>query len=710
MENVFLNRELSWIEFNARVLNQALDKNLPLMERIKFLSIVSSNFDEFFQVRVASVKRLVLSAPDKRDSSGLTPESLMRQISNSAHKIIHEQQHCLMRDIIPALAENGFIYTPPTKFTEKQKEFAHNFFKDAIYPLLTPLRTDAMQFPHIRNLNIHAAFLLKPSSGVHSEISKLNGSDEVLRIALVPIPDGLPNIVWLPTDGDENHFALLNDIIEQYSSTLFSGFTVAEKLFFKIARDADFSIDERENIDFINAMENVLVQRSQSSFVVQMTCTGSSPTIREFLRTKLGLAEYDVYTIPNILSPDVFNELHSHDENTQLSYPVWHHFYSTNLPQDKTYWDTLKERDVFLHVPYESYEPVIKFITDASTDPKVLAIKMTLYRTGNNSPIVDALRKAAQNGKQVTVLVELKARFDEGRNILWAEQLEHAGVTVIYGLVNLKVHAKILIVIRKEHGALKKYVHLSTGNYNHKTAALYSDLSIFSANEDIANDAAIFFNLVTGYSTLQPMKYLAVAPVTLKEKILSMIEREIQNVNSGHGGMIMAKMNSLTHEEIISALYKASCAGVKIILNVRGICTLVPGVEGMSENISVVSIVDRYLEHSRILYFQNGDAPELYLSSADWMPRNLERRVELMFPVLDKNIFAEIKNTLDIYFMDNTNSYRLDSSGNWEPNKPSGVENRAQEILYNRYKQNVTTVARKPKHEFKVRRKKDFRK
>jgi polyphosphate kinase len=388
-----------------------------------------------------------------------------------------------------------------------------------------------------------------------------------------------------------------------------------------------------------------------------------------------------------------------------MSFDKWEHFYPCDLPEDQPYWDTLKLHDKILHVPYECYDPVVKMISDAADDDNVLAIKMTLYRTGGDSPIIKALEMAAARGKQVVVLVELKARFDEERNIAWANELEQAGVTVIYGLVNLKVHAKILMVVRREADTIRRYVHLATGNYNPKTARLYSDISLFTANPGIANDATNFFNLVTGYSTLQKMNFLGMAPVTIKSRLLSMIQREIERSTPDTPGLIIAKMNSLTHEEVINALYKASQAGVKVQLNIRGICMLVPGVPGMSENITVTSIVDRYLEHARIFYFENGGNPELYCSSADWMSRNLDRRIELMFPILDKDAFKEVKMILDTYFEDNTNAQILQSNGSWLPVEKGKSPFQAQAELYKIYKKRAENVAKKEQTEFIVRRK-----
>lgn len=706
MEPRFFNRELSWIEFNNRVLYQALRKEIPLMERIQFLSIVTSNFDEFFQVRVASVKRTMMENPEFVDISGLTSEMVLHQISSRCHQISNVQHDCIKNDIIPELESKNIIYVKPENFTRQQADYAQNLFKTEIFPLLTPLRTDTEVFPTVANLSLYAAFLLKPISGIRNSNEELKGDDDLPRIALVQIPQGIQPIVWLPSENHKKMFACTEEIVAEYGTHLFPGFAVEETLIFKISRDADFAVEEDSGQNFIHEMEKVLIQRKYS-FVVRMTCNKTSETISKFLIEKFALSSEDVYFVDDFVDPSILPELRSVDENGKMSFPKWQHFYPSDLPQDEPYWDVLKQRDVLLHVPYESYEPVINFLNDAADDPNVLTIKMTLYRTGKDSPIVKALERAAQNGKQVVVLVELKARFDEERNIAWANELEESGVTVIYGLVDLKVHAKILMVMRRESDSIVRYAHLATGNYNPKTAKQYSDLSIFTTNYDIVNDATQFFNLVTGYSTLQNMKQLAMAPVTLKSRLLSMIQREIDRSDLERPGLIIAKMNSLTHSEVITALYKASQAGVKILLNVRGICMLVPGVQGLSENIKVVSIVDRYLEHARIFYFQNGGAEEIYLSSADWMNRNLDRRIELMFPVLDHDVFKEVKSILNTYFEDNTNAQVLKENGTWEPVKrnPDEKEKRAQEILYKKYKRRADSANKEPKIEFQVRRK-----
>ena len=712
MENRFFNRELSWLEFNARVLFQALRKELPLLERLQFLSIVTSNFDEFFQVRVASVKRLLTEDPSSVDVSGLTSQLVLTSISARAHQIIRTQHNCLMNDILPKLAEKGYVYVSPQDYSPQQTEFLQGVFKNEIYPLLTPLRTDMEAFPHIKNLSTYAAFLLKPMEGIRGSHEDLKGSDDLPRIAFVEIPSGISNIFWLPVmspiEGKKiKKFALLQDVVTSCGTLLFPGFTVEQTLLFKVTRDADFAVDEDSGSNFIHAMEDVLIQR-KSSFPVQMTCNSTSDELTSYLMEKLELSNDDVYKIDQIINPNDLMELRGVDDADKMSFEPWEHFYPADLPEDEPYWDTLKIRDKILHVPYECYDPVVKFISDAADDDNVLAIKMTLYRTGRDSPIIDALERAAQRGKQVTVLVELKARFDEERNIAWANELEQAGVTVIYGLKNLKVHAKILMVIRRESDTIRRYVHLATGNYNPKTAKLYSDISLFTSNPQIANDATLFFNLVTGYSTIQKMNCLGMAPVTIKSRILNMIQREIERSTSEQPGLIIAKMNSLTHKEVISALYKASQAGVKVLLNIRGICMLVPGVPGLSENIKVVSIVDRYLEHSRIFYFQNAGNPELYCSSADWMSRNLDRRIELMFPILEKAAFDDVKSILDSYFADNTNAMELKQNGSWEPvsqESDSTEKYQAQAELYKKYKKLNESKPKNLDNQFEVRRK-----
>ncbi|MCQ2575546.1 MAG: polyphosphate kinase 1 [Treponema sp.] len=705
-ENQFINRELSEIEFNARVLAQALRTDLPLLERLQYLAIVTSNFDEFFRVRVAAIKQMEASEPESKDSSGLTPSEALRKISARSHKIFEQQHNCLMNDLLPAIKNKNLIYVPAEQFTQEQKNHVQETFRNEIFPLLTPLRTDTEPFPHIKNLTEYVAFKLKPITGIKTISPELKGSDNLPRIVFVEIPSGIAGIYLLPSrTRKQTCFTLLQDIITECGNQLCQGFMTEETLVFKVARDADFAVDEEAGSNFISAMQNVLIQR-KSSLPVQMTCTASGKELRKYLQEKLNLEDKDVYEVPHILNPGDLMELRSLQGSEEISFEEWEHFYPVDLPKDEPYWEYLKLHDKVLHVPYESYEPVLKFISDAAEDPDVLAIKMTLYRSGNNSPIIQSLIKAAQNGKQVIALVELKARFDEEQNINFAQQLEESGVTVIYGLVNLKVHAKILMVIRREYDTIRRYVHLGTGNYNPKTSKLYSDLSLFTTNQQLANDATQFFNLVTGYSNLQSMTSMAMAPLNLKDKLISLIQREIDRTTADNPGLIMLKCNRLSDEAIISKLYEASKAGVKILMNIRGVCQLVPGVKGLSENITVTSIIDRYLEHSRIFYFHNGGIPELYCGSADLMSRNLDRRVELMFPILEKNAFAEVKEILDSYFKDNTNSYTLLSDGTWQPVPASKKDSyHAQEELHKKYKNLNEKKNKNSALEFIVRRK-----
>ncbi len=701
----FFNRELSWIEFNARVLNEAGRNELPLFERLNFLAITSSNFDEFFQVRVFSVKRLEKKSPLVQDTSGFTPSAALRKISERSHQLIKTQDEILHSDILPALAKEGFVYVRPEKYSASQKTFTENYFKREIFPLLTPLRTDSPQYRNIGNLTTNVAFLLERMNGLHAKKNQLSPKENAPVLALCPIPSSIKNIIYLNNESGLKVFTLLEDIILFYGKELFPGYQIKESMIFRVNRDADMAVNEKEDKNFIQEMEKILVNR-QSSYVVRMICTSSSQTIKNILKEKFSLSDQDIYEVKGITDISVLLPLTECEEAQKYTYPEWKHFYSSSLPKEGTYWDTIRQNDVLLNLPYESFDPIVKFIHDAAEDEKVLAIKMTLYRTGSNSPIIEALKNAAQKGKQVTVFVELKARFDEKRNIRWVQELEKSGVIVIYGVVNLKVHAKICLVVRKESDGMRRYVHLSTGNYNYKTGRLYQDLSLFTSNTEIANDATLFFNIISGYSALQQLHHLYMAPVTLKSRLLEMIDREIKLSSPQNPGHIVAKMNSLTQKEIISALYKASQVGVKIELNVRGICTLVPGIKGLSENIKVVSIVDRYLEHSRIFYFNNGGAEEIYLSSADWMDRNLDRRIELMFPLMDKKTSKLAKEILMLYFQDNTQSHVLQSNGMWKKIECEKKELpvRVQEVLYKKYMKKDEANHSSPKLEFVVRR------
>jgi polyphosphate kinase len=670
-----LSRDLSWVDFNERVLNEGLRKELPMLERFRFLAIVSSNFDEFFMVRVAALKRMQNSA----DPCGLTPAQQLKAISEKVHSIMNKQYKCLQDEIFPGLAKNGLFFLRPDSWSVPQLDFLNSFFVGQVYPVLTPLRLEEEKpLPFIESRLLHAAFLLEPETPEA-------GTPEKLKI-IVPLPSVLNRIVWLPSSGtmkingqekEKLQFVLLEDIITTWGAYLFPGYRVKESLLFKINRDADFSVDEQRDEDFIEAMSEVLEGRDKSA-VIRMVYTAGSGKLKDELAKQFSLEGDYLYEADGPLNLFDFLELTNVAGMEELNEKPWKIYPSTDFNEDTPVWDRISQGDVMLHMPYQSFDPVVRFFQEAANDPQVISIKTALYRTGGAipgssmqassssfSPVVRALEQAALNGKHVTALVELKARFDEERNISWANRLEKAGVIVVYGLSRLKVHSKITMVMRRENDRVRRYVHLSTGNYNDRTAKYYDDICLFTCREEIAYDAGILFNMLTGYSTVNQMMRLTSAPSGLKRRFLELIEREANRALHKYPSRITAKMNSLTDIDIIKALYAASRAGVKISLCIRGICTLIPGIPGISENISVISIIDHYLEHSRIYYFANGGAEELYLSSADWMTRNLERRVELLFPVQDEKIRAELQDVLNDYFRDNCQVSELNRDGKW---------------------------------------------
>lgn len=718
---IYFNRELSWIEFNARVFDEARQADVPLLERLRFLTIVSSNFDEFFMVRVASLKAQFRRNPEWKDIDGIPVREQLERISLRVHEIVQRQYETLLGDIFPGLSAQGIHYISPAGYTPSHTRFLDSFFMSEVFPLLTPLRTNGGDaLPSIGNLRLHAAFLLRSNiavpTGPLANFLETTGvlagpretpDDDPAKppLAIVQIPASIPRIVWLPAEDGHRCYTLLDDVVRTFGQRLFPGFSVEENLLFKVTRDADFAVDEDREDDYIAAMQEVLVSR-QSSLPVRLICTGDSPAILSFLKDSMEFNETDIYHVPGPIDLPTLVDLVNIEGFDSLRNPLWKSYWPSDLPSDVPLWDELKRTDVLLHVPYSSYDPVIRFINDAADDPSVLAIKMTLYRTSGDSPIVRALERAARSGKHVSVFVEIKARFDEARNISWARRLEDVGVIVVYGIARLKVHAKVLLIIRKETDGIRRYVHLSTGNYNDRTARMYVDMSLFTSNQEIANDATLFFNMISGYSSIMSTKRLVMAPIDLKPRLLALIEREIERSVPERPGRIVAKMNSLADPEIIDALYRANRAGVRIMLNVRGICMLVPGMAGMSENITVVSVIDRYLEHTRIFWFENGGADELYLSSADWMPRNLDRRVELMFPVLQENIRKEIRDILQLYFTDNRKSHFLQSDGSWVRRKPINGEQpvRIQEVLHEAEKKRRELFEQQPQKEFVVRR------
>ena len=697
-EDPFFNRELSWIEFNRRVLHEALERKNPLLERLKFVSIVSSNFDEFFMVRVATIKRHIRQGNRIRCPSGIPPSDLLKEIERKIREIIALQHKCLEEELLPGMEENGLAYVYGDKFSSDQLQNVYHIFEQEIFLNLTPVRVEPEEtFPFTNSLLLHILFKL------HSVGNDTENNGPVY--AIVQIPSVLPRIRWLPSENGVSYFTLQEDIIIENAGKLFPGYQVDAYLFFRITRDADLSVDEERDEDFVEAMEEVLIHR-QYSLPVRLEMTSHSEELQEFLIKQLSMSHQDVYTVPHHLDLRTCMELVNTKGFECLRYTKWNPCRPRELPQDVSIWDAVKRNDVLLHHPYESFDPIVNIVSRAAEDPKVMTIKMTLYRTSGDSPIIKALIRAANNGKQVTAMVELKARFDEEQNISWSNQLEKAGVIVIYGIAHLKVHAKALLIVRREREGIRRYVHMGTGNYNDKTAKLYTDFSYLTSREDISFEIAQFFNAVTGYSSIPNLNKLVMSPLSLKKKLLTLIKRETDRSTPDTPGLVMGKMNSLSDPDIIRALYNASRKGVAIRLNIRGICLLVPGMEGTSETISIVSIVDRFLEHSRVFYFYNQGDSEVYLSSADWMPRNLERRIELMWPVPEPRIQERLREGLDIFFADNTKSWILQSDGSYIKRVPAeGIESvRAQQRFYEIALEEDRRLRSSPTRDFVVRR------
>jgi polyphosphate kinase len=702
----FINRELSWIEFNARVLHEALRDDVPLMERLKFLCIVTSNFDEFFMVRVASVKRQIQGGDYTQCPSGIAPSELLQRIIGRTRELVERKYDCLLNEIIPQLAREGLVLRRPGDYSAQQTSFLKKLFQEEIFPVLTPIRATAgQQVPYLTNLRLHAAFTLEP----HEDVSLVADQREERPgefLAVVQIPSSIDRIIYLPDDAGTVSFALLEDVIIQHAAALFPGYRVTEHCLFRVTRDADMGVDEERDEDFVEAMEQVLAHREFSE-AVRLSVTKGAGRLKRTLSEVVGIDESEVFDKAGPLDIGEFMKLATLSGYDHLRYPRWYHFEPASVPEEGPLWDTMKKGDILFHHPFDSFEPVVRLLRDAAADPDVLAIKMTLYRTSGDSPVVQALEQAAQTGKQVTVLVEIKARFDEERNITWAEQLERAGVIVIYGIARLKVHAKALLIVRREQDGIRRYVHLGTGNYNDKTARLYTDFGLLTARPEVAYEAGLFFNAITGYSAIPALNKLIMSPVGLKARLIQLIERETLRAKSDMQAQIHAKLNSLADADVIEALYAASQAGVEVKLNIRGICMLVPGVPGLSERITVVSIVDRYLEHARVLYLQNGGAPEVYCGSADWMPRNLERRVELMFPIEDGKAQSRVVDALDTAFADNTHAHVMQPDGSYEPARPAtgAAEVRSQEVFYERAKERARDMEGLNQKVFEVRRK-----
>lgn len=657
----FFNRELSWLEFNDRVLHEAIDPRTPFLERLKFIAIFSSNLDEFFMVRISGLMEQVSAGIKTKTPDGLSPAEVTEAIRAHLRPKLRQQHDFFQTELRPQLQEHGVYLLDYDQLNAEQQDYLKQYFESQIFPVLTPLSVDpAHPFPRLSNLSLNLA------------VAAINPETKIQKFARVKVPNNLPRFIGLPSNLVEKDTVwvgtTLEEIIANNLNFLFPGMEVSGHYLFRITRDADFPVREDEADDLLVAMEEEISKRRLEGFVCRLEIEESMPVdLREGLMQELKVAEEDIYELNGVLNlKDLFffmslplPEL----KDRPWSAPIPPRLKSVERGEESIF-SAIRKQDLLFHHPYESFSASVQsFVEKAARDPHVLTLKMTLYRTSGDSPIVQSLIAAAENGKQVVALVEIKARFDEQNNIIWARKLEDAGVHVVYGVVGLKTHTKTTLVVRQEGDRIRRYVHIGTGNYNPKTSKLYTDLGILSARDDLGADLTDLFNFLTGYSRQANYRRLLVAPLTLRQGMLKLIEREIEHVKSGQRGRIIAKMNSLVDAEMIQALYQASQAGVEIDLIIRGICCLRPGVAGVSDRIRVISIIGRYLEHARIFYFTNNGDEEIYIGSADWMPRNLDRRVEAVTPVLDADALQELKDILDIMLTDNRHAWELGEDG-----------------------------------------------
>lgn len=656
----FWNRELSWLGFDERILDEARDKQIPLFERLKFMSITSSNLDEFYMVRVASLKDMVHAGYEKPDIAGMSPKVQLRHISVRTHNLVEDQYQVYSKSLLPALKKIGLhIINNHEDLTDEQAVFVDRYFEDNIYPVLTPMAMDSSRpFPLIRNKTLNLGALIRKKE------SKKN--KEALEFATVQVPSVLPRFVELPMDENgERYVILLEEIIERNIGKLFLSYDVVCTHPYRIMRNADLTIDEDEAADLLKEIQKQLKRRQWGEVIRLEAEAGMDSRLLDILRTEFHIKDEDIFSINGPLDLTFLMKMYGLDGFDSYKTPKYTPQQVPALRNEDDIFTNVRKGDILLHHPYYTFDPVVDFVKQAAKDPDVLAIKQTLYRVSGNSPIIAALAQAAENGKQVSVLVELKARFDEEHNIVWAKMLEKAGCHVIYGLLGLKTHSKITLVVRREEEGIRRYVHLGTGNYNDSTAKLYTDCGILTCNEKIGQDATAVFNMLSGYSEPSTWNKLVVAPLWMRNRFLHLIEMEAEHARKGQKAQIIAKMNSLCDQEIIAALYAASAAGVKIELIVRGICCLKTGIPGISENITVRSIVGNFLEHARIFYFYSNGQEEIYMGSADWMPRNLDKRVEIIFPVEDENIKKELMHILDVQLSDNTKAHLLQPDGSY---------------------------------------------
>lgn len=677
-ENLYINRERSWLDFNYRVLEEAYDKTNMIMDRLKFLAITASNLDEFFMVRIAGLMDQVNVGYNKKGLDGKTPTEQLAEINTITQEMMKRQYNCLLKSLVPELNQNHIFFVEYDELTPEEREYVDDYFLETCYPVLTPQAIDnSRPFPLVKNNQVYLCVQLLDTQEDKKKKKKDSKEDEEY-MAILEIPKVLDRIIALPrTDREAPYrYIFIENIIIHNAGQLFTGYDVKHVSEFRITRNGDLAIDEDEAEDLLIEIEKSIQQRKWGACIKLEITKAMSKKAKRKLIEELEISEADVYELKGQLDLTCFMKFQGRPEFDELREPIYKPLPSRDFYEQEDIFEVIREKDRLLHHPYQSFDTVVDFVKKAAADPDVLAIKQTLYRVSGDSPIIAALIEAAQNGKQVTVLVELKARFDEANNIVWAKKLERAGCHVIYGLVGLKIHCKMILVVRKEEDGIRRYVHLGTGNYNDVTARLYTDIGMFTAKESYGSDVSTLFNVLSGYSHYTLWKKLEVAPTTMREAFNRHIDREIENVKLGVRGRIIAKMNSLIDDQIVEKLYEASQAGVEIHLIVRGMCSLIPGIRGVSENITVHSIVGTFLEHSRIYYFYNQGKEELYLSSADWMQRNLNRRIETLFPVEDPDLKAELKHILDITLRDTIKTRVMTETGEY-----IRVDKRGKELL-----------------------------
>ncbi|MBN2513184.1 MAG: polyphosphate kinase 1 [Sedimentisphaerales bacterium] len=666
---LYINRELSWLSFNERVLEMAERQDVPPMERLKFLAIFSSNLDEFFMIRVAGLMQRMQAGIQGRDPSGLTTVEQLDAVRQKTLALTARHAEAA-KTLITLLQKHGLYILNPRIWNSQQRRFIRDYFQSHLLPLLTPIAAmDPQSFPLLPNLQLHIGITLSAQTG------------EEKQIIVIPVPTIVSRFVALPSREGE-FWVTIEDVLIECAGMIVRGKTIESVDLFRITRDADVKIQEEEAGDLLETIEAAVLERRHRQAVRVELSAHCSSMLQDWIFAQFQVGPQQIYPIEGIPDLRCLWELVGRGGFDSLRWPEWPAQYPADLAGFESIWDAVSNHDVMLFHPYESFEPVVEWIRAAAEDPAVLAIKQTLYRTSPESPVISALEQAARSGKEVTVLVELKARFEETRNVRWARRLEDAGCYVVYGVAGLKTHAKALMIIRREAGRIKRYVHLSTGNYNEKTSRLYSDIGLITCEPQLTLDVGAFFNLLTGFSESVGWSKLTIAPTSLRQRMLDLIEREIKLSSPNHPGLIMIKANSLEDIHLCQALYRASAAGVRIKLNIRGICCLRPSVKGVSDQIEVISILDRYLEHARIYYFDNGGHPEVYLSSADMMGRNLDRRLELLFPITQPELRQRLSSILETYFSDTIHAWQLGSDGVYQRIMPEEKSLRSQQSFY----------------------------